>query len=201
MNNKNKKFLKNEHEKIGHTELRKTNIDIIAGARQTDQLDQLKKNADGDKGKMADPSYLKLAIMLVISFFLMYGIMFLNVDRSHDIYLSITRLYMSLLMVSPMAILMLFMMPAMYPRKTTNKLITVCSTVVFLLSLLCLRTQFPVNDREYMKAMIPHHSSAILTSKHARIKNPRVRILADSIIRSQRREIAEMKAILESLDR
>jgi len=200
MNSANKNPLKTEHEKIGHTELRKTDIDIIGGARDTGQLEGLKRDARQGKEKMANSSYRKLAVMLVVSFCLMYGVMFLNVDRADDIYLSLTRFYMSLLMVSPMAILMLLMMPAMYPSRMVNNLIIVCGMVVFLLSLLCLRTQFPVSDRQYMKAMIPHHSSAILTSKNARIKDPRVRKLADSIIRSQRREIAEMKAILESMD-
>jgi hypothetical protein len=200
MKSENKNPLKDEHEKIGHTELRKTDIDIIGGARQTGQLDRLKSNANRDKVKTANSSYRKLAVMLVISFFVMYGMMFLNVDRGQDIYLSLTRLYMSLLMVSPMAILMLLMMPAMYPKRMINNLVIVMSSIVFLIALLFLRTQFPVNDRQYMKAMIPHHSSAILTSKNARIKDPRVRKLADSIIRSQRREIAEMKTILKSMD-
>jgi uncharacterized protein (DUF305 family) len=44
--------------------------------------------------------------------------------------------------------------------------------------------------------MIPHHSIAILTSERATLDDPRVRKLADGIITAQRREIAEMKALL-----
>ncbi|WP_285008044.1 DUF305 domain-containing protein [Pedobacter faecalis] len=150
--------------------------------------------------KMTASNYPKLAVMMLISFCLMYAIMFLNVDQKEHIYLSLTRLYMSLLMVMPMAVMMLLMMPAMYPNKAANTIVIGTCSVLFVLSLICLRTQFPVNDRQYMKAMIPHHSSAILTSKHARIQDPRVRELADSIIRSQEREIAEMKALLKTLE-
>ena len=149
---------------------------------------------------MSKANYKKLGLMLMISFCIMYGVMFLNVDQRSHIYLSLTRTYMSLLMVSPMAIVMLLMMPGMYPNKLVNRLIIVVFSVVFLLALLFLRTQFPVGDSQYMKAMIPHHSSAILTSKHARIKNPKVKKLADSIIKSQQREIAEMKALLETIE-
>jgi uncharacterized protein (DUF305 family) len=51
-----------------------------------------------------------------------------------------------------------------------------------------------------MKAMIPHHSIAILTSQRARITDPRVRKLADQIIESQQREIAEMEGLIAELE-
>lgn len=52
-----------------------------------------------------------------------------------------------------------------------------------------------------MKAMIPHHSSAILVSKHANLQDPEVKKLSEGIINYQEKEIAEMKAILERLDK
>ncbi len=52
-----------------------------------------------------------------------------------------------------------------------------------------------------MKAMIPHHSIAILTSERAHIADPRVRKLADQVIESQRREIGEMKALIDALEK
>ncbi|MEO6271045.1 MAG: DUF305 domain-containing protein, partial [Lautropia sp.] len=57
-----------------------------------------------------------------------------------------------------------------------------------------------IEDVSWMKAMIPHHSIAILTSQRARISDPRVRKLADSIIEAQRREIGEMKALISELE-
>ncbi len=113
--------------------------------------------------------------MLAISFIIMYTVMFLNVDEANHIYLSLTRTYMSLLMVSPMALIMLLMMGKMYPDKKLNGIIVVASIVVFVTSLSLLRTQIPVSDVQYMKAMIPHHSSAIMTSKNANIKDPEVK--------------------------
>lgn len=129
----------------------------------------------------------------------MYAVMFFNVDKVDHVYLSTTRLYMSLLMVTPMALLMLTLMPKMYPNKKANTAIILSSVVIFILSLTFLRTQTPIADRQYMKAMIPHHSSAILTSKHADIKDPEVKELAEKIIKSQEEEIAQMKAILNRM--
>lgn len=130
----------------------------------------------------------------------MYAVMFFNVDKFEHIFLSTSRLYMSLLMVTPMALLMLSMMPKMYPDKKTNMAIIISSVAVFIISLVLLRTQTPIEDAQYMKAMIPHHSSAILTSKHADIKDPEVKELSTKIIKSQEEEIAQMKAILERMN-
>ncbi|KAA8475457.1 DUF305 family protein family protein [Arcticibacter tournemirensis] len=141
-------------------------------------------------------SYRKFALTMGISFMVMYFIMFINIVDIDHFYISLTRIYMALLMVSPMAIIMLLMMGKMYPNKKMNKAIIIGSIAVFGLVLTALRTQTPVGDEQYMKAMIPHHSSAIMTSQNANIKDPEVRKLADEIIEAQKREIAEMKAIL-----
>ena len=106
-----------------------------------------------------------------------------------------------MLMVTPMAILMIVMMPKMYPDKKMNTIIGASGLLIFITCLICLRTQSPISDIQYMKAMIPHHSSAILTSKHANITDPEVRKLADSIIASQQREIAQMKQILARMQK
>ena len=126
--------------------------------------------------------------------------MFLNVDSADHIYLSETRTYMSLLMVTPMAILMMLMMPAMYAHKTINGIIIASGITVFIASLILLRTQTLVGDRQYIKAMIPHHSSAIMTSKHADIKDPEVKALSQGIIKSQQQEIEQMNQILKRLN-
>ncbi|MDQ3142122.1 MAG: DUF305 domain-containing protein [Bacteroidota bacterium] len=150
---------------------------------------------------MKTGTYKKFMIMLIISFFIMYSVMFFNVEKFDHIFLSTTRLYMSLLMVTPMALLMLILMRKMYPDKKINTIIILSSLLVFVLSLTFLRTQTPIGDKQYMKAMIPHHSSAILTSKHANIKDPEVKELSQKIIKSQEEEIAQMKAILERMDK
>ena len=149
---------------------------------------------------MENSNYKKFGVMLFISFCIMYAVMFLNVDKSSHIYLSLTRFYMSVLMVSPMALLMLTLMKKMYKNKKLNRVISVLSIIVFILAFILLRAQEPIGDKQYMKAMIPHHSSAILTSNNADIKDPEVKALADKIIKSQEEEIAQMKAILERME-
>ncbi len=72
--------------------------------------------------------------------------------------------------------------------------------VVFAAALWLVRSQVTVDEVSWMKAMIPHHSIAILTSKRAHISDPRVRKLADGIIEAQRREIGEMKALIKDLE-
>jgi len=146
--------------------------------------------------KMNNGSYKTFALTMIISFILMYGIMFLNVDEADHIYLSMTRFYMTLMMVAAMALLMLATMGMMYKNKRLNLVIGIMGIAVFCLSLVGVRTQTLVGDVQYMKGMIPHHSIAIMTSKNAHIKDPEVRKLADGIIAAQEKEIAEMKAIL-----
>jgi len=147
---------------------------------------------------MKEQSYQRLGYSLCISFVVMYIVMFLNVDEANHIYLSLNRLYMALLMISPMAMLMITLMRGMYPNKRRNNVILATSIVVFCVSLFCLRTQAFISDEQYMRGMIPHHSSAIMTSKHASIRNERVRALADSIIKSQQTEIRLMKSLIEA---
>ena len=50
--------------------------------------------------------------------------------------------------------------------------------------------------REFLRSMIPHHSSAILMCRQAPIRDPQIRRLCASIITGQQREIDQMNAIL-----
>lgn len=149
--------------------------------------------------KMDRGMYEKLMISLLISFVIMYIVMFLNVSEGNHIYLSLSRTYMALLMVSPMAIVMLLVMGKMYPDKKRNTIIIITSLIIFIVSLAALRTQTPVGDVQYMKAMIPHHSSAIMTSENASLQDPEVKKLAEEIIKAQEEEISKMESIIERL--
>jgi uncharacterized protein (DUF305 family) len=107
---------------------------------------------------------------------------------------------MTFVMGAAMAVIMLLFMRGMYRNKILNRSIYLGSLIVFALAIWLVRSQATVDDRSYMRAMIPHHSIAILTSERARIADPRVRKLADQIIESQRREIEEMKALIRDLE-
>lgn len=143
--------------------------------------------------------YIKLLLTLAISFIIMYAVMFLNVDDTSHLYLSLTRTYMAILMVAPMAIVMLFTMGKMYPNKKLNYGIMALSLLAIVVVTCMLRLQTFIGDKAYMQAMIPHHSSAILTSKHAHITDPEVKALSEQIIKSQEEEIKQMKAILQRM--
>lgn len=148
---------------------------------------------------MKQMSYRKFGIMMIISFFVMYFAMFLNMDKLGHYHTSLTRIYMSLLMIAPMAVIMIGMMGSMYPNKSTNRIIVIAAIIIFITALAGLRSQTPISDVQYMKAMIPHHSSAIMTSKHAAIKDPEVKQLSEQIIRSQEKEIQQMEQILQRM--
>ena len=111
--------------------------------------------------------------MLTISFVIMYTVMFLNVAQLGHIYLSLTRFYMALLMVAPMAIVMIGLMWKMFPNKKANIAIIAASIIIFFSALALLRTQTPIGDIQYMKAMIPHHSSASSPAKRPTSKTPK----------------------------
>lgn len=145
-------------------------------------------------------SYTRFAAMIVTSTVIMFALMYLNVYRLDHIYWSETRLFMALIMGAVMALVMLAFMWGMYANKRVNFGIIAASLIIFGAALFLVRSQDTVADSAWMKAMIPHHSIAILTSERAHITDPRVRDLADRIIEAQRREIGEMKELLADLD-
>jgi hypothetical protein len=145
--------------------------------------------------------YGKFALMIVVSTAVMWVLMYLNVYRFEHVRFSETRLFMALIMGAAMAVVMLAFMRHMYTSRKANVAVGVAAVAVFGLALWLVRSQDTVDDVAWMKAMIPHHSIAILTSERARIRDPRVRELADQIIASQRKEIGEMEALIQEIER
>lgn len=145
--------------------------------------------------------YLKFLLMILVSTLAMYGMMFLNVFSFAHIHVSLTRILMALMMGAAMAIIMLLFMWRMYPSKQKNRLILVISAVIFAGSLFMVRTQTGVSDISWMKAMIPHHSIAILTSSQSDLKDPEVKKLAEEIIATQKKEIKKMDQMIERLQK
>ena len=145
-------------------------------------------------------TYKRFLLMIATSVVVMYMAMYLNNYAWDHIFWSETRAYMALIMGAVMATVMLLFMIDKYPNKKSNAMVFIGSAVLFLTSLFLVRSQTTVDDVSWMKAMIPHHSIAILTSKRANISDPRVRQLADEIIKAQEKEIAEMKRYIKDLE-
>lgn len=159
----------------------------------------MENNHRMNQNKEGKNHYTKFVLMLLGSFIAMYITMYFNTYQMDHIYFSLTRFYMACLGISAMAVIMLLFMMNMYKNTKKNIAILLGSLVLFLSALTLVRTQTPIDDVMYMKAMIPHHSIAILTSKRADIKDPEVRKLADEIIKAQEKEIAQMKTYIKRL--
>ncbi len=145
-------------------------------------------------------SYGRFAAMIATSTVVMFVLMYLNTYVLEHVEFSQTRLWMALVMGAAMALVMIGFMWSMYKNRRVNFAIIGSSIAVFAVALWLVRSQETVGDVAYMRAMIPHHSIAIMTSERAHIKDPEVRRLADGIIDAQVREIAEMKRDIARLE-
>ncbi|MFC4097276.1 DUF305 domain-containing protein [Euzebyella saccharophila] len=144
--------------------------------------------------------YTKFFLMLLCSALSMYITMYFNTYELGHVFFSVTRLYMTLIGVGGMAIVMFLFMRGMYTSKRKNRMIVGLSLLIMGVCTFLVRTQKPIGDLGWMKAMIPHHSIAILTSERANIKDPEVQKLSKDIIEAQRKEIAQMKKMIERLE-
>lgn len=188
---------KNREEKVEIRDAEMYAGELQAENKQTEAM----KADDMEHGDMKHGSYLKFALMLATSFVIMYAVMFLNVAEFDHVYLSVMRFYMTILMIAPMVVVMLLFIKGMYKDQKINLAILSGSVLLFILTFYFVRTQAFIGDTQYMKAMIPHHSSAILTSSQADINDPEVKKLAEEIIKAQEKEIALMKQYLDRLNR
>lgn len=142
--------------------------------------------------------YRHLAIETTISAVIMYLVMFVMIDSLSSFYNNINMVYMTLMMVAPMVVIMLVgAMRSMFPNKKLNYILVGVFAAVFFLSWWLIRAQYPVGDAQFLRSMIPHHSGAILMCQEAELTDPEIIKLCDGIIKGQKQEIDEMKAILE----
>ena len=155
---------------------------------------------ENNKNTHGNP-YTKFVLMLAASFVAMYITMYLNTYEIDHVYFSLTRFYMTCLGISAMALIMFFFMKKMYKNRKKNTAILLGSMFLFGSALFLVRAQKPIGDVLWMKAMIPHHSIAILTSERADIQDPEVKKLANDIIEAQRKEIGEMKEMINRLEK
>lgn len=138
-----------------------------------------------------------IATSAVIMFFLMYQLVY---SADHAL-LSLNRLIASLVMACVMAVVMLGFMWPMYHGTVKKVTVLAVAAVLGVTLLITNRSQAVIGDVTFMESMIPHHSIAINNARKASISDPRVRELADEIIASQVREIAEMKLLIEDIER
>jgi uncharacterized membrane protein len=136
-----------------------------------------------------------IATSTCIMFFLMYQLIY---SLDHAMF-SVNRLIASLVMGCVMTIVMLGFMWSMYKGKTTKIAVLVVAALIGVILLAVNRSQALIADSSFMKSMIPHHSIAINNARKASISDPRVRKLADEIMESQVREIAEMKLLIDDI--
>lgn len=161
-------------------------------------MENIEKSRHDQSG---NSNYTRFLLMLGGSFVAMYITMYLNTYALDHVYFSLTRFYMTCLGIAAMAVIMLSLMLKMYRNKKKNLAIYMGSLMLFVAALVLVRAQKPIiGDVLWMKAMIPHHSIAILTSERADIKDPEVKKLAEGIIKAQRKEIGEMKEMIKRLE-
>lgn len=151
---------------------------------------------DHGMGRSMGRPWLMLAAMTVIHVAIMYVLMFAMIDRGADFVNNVNMFYMAVLMAAPITAAMVLGMWGMYPGKGAKVAVVAVSLIVGLLSWLAIRQQWEVDDRQFLRSMIPHHSGAILMCQEASISDPRILELCDVIIAGQRSEIEQMEALL-----
>jgi hypothetical protein len=144
-------------------------------------------------------AYLRFLAMIATAMVVMYITTYLNTYELSHVEFSETRVFMTLIMGSTMALVMLGFMLGMYKDRRANLAIVLGALAVLGLATWLVRSQTTVQEESYMRAMIPHHSIAILTSENSEIEDRRVCELAVEIIEAQRREIDEMTWLIEDI--
>jgi hypothetical protein len=140
----------------------------------------------------------RLAAMTILSFVAMYALMYVMVDTFDDVYANLNQLYMVLAMTAAMMIIEVATMRDMYDKKTSIGVICV-SAIILVISVVSVRGQIAISDKEFLRSMIPHHGSAILMCEKGDIRDPEIKKLCESITSGQQEQIDWMKAKLSDL--
>lgn len=140
--------------------------------------------------------YMRLAVMIVLSFISMYFLMYAMVDRLENVYSSFNEFYMAGLMTAPMVVIELVLMRAMYQNKKVNAVCLALGVIAGILFWTLIRQQAAISDNQFLRSMIPHHAGAILMCKEASLEDPEIKTLCKSIVSGQQAEIEQMKALL-----
>lgn len=150
--------------------------------------------------KHGNAHYKQLVWMTLISFAAMYILMYSMVDRLANVIPNINQFYMAGLMTMPMIVIEILVMRAMYRNKRLNKIVIAASVLLSAGFYFGIREQAAVNDRQFLKSMIPHHAAALLMVEKTEFNDPEIQKLGRQIIESQQAEIEWMKAKLKELE-
>lgn len=160
---------------------------------------EMKDHKNQHTVKEHNKHYKHLLIMAILSFIAMYILMYAMVDTFSNVFMNVNQFYMAGLMASPMVIIELIIMRAMYMNKKLNMLLIAVSAILLFGFYVLIRQQAGVGDKQFLKSMIPHHAGAILMCEEANITDPEIKKLCEQINSSQKAEIAQMKAKLSEL--
>ncbi len=141
--------------------------------------------------------YKQLAIMTLVHLVIMYVAMFAMINRGSYFYNNTNMFYMAVLMAAPVTLFMLVSMRHMYPNRKLNIIIGIVFALLTIGSYGAIRAQMGVGDKQFLRAMIPHHSGAILMCREANITDQEISGLCKEIIDGQQREIDQMEGILK----
>lgn len=142
--------------------------------------------------------YRRLLVMAALSFAAMYLLMYAMVESWSHALANLNKAYMAGLMTAPMVVFELLLMRGMYQNARWNAALLGASVVVGIACFAFIRGQVGITDRQFLRSMIPHHSGAILMCTEAPIQDRAIRALCEEIVASQRREITQMKALLDN---
>lgn len=155
---------------------------------------------EGHSGNHSLAMYKRFAIMAVVMFAAMYFIMYAMIDGLNNLIHNINNLYMTLLMVSAMLIIEIWIMKGMYENKKINWGIIIISAAIGIFSWFGIREQINVGDKQFVKGMIPHHAAAVLMSEKANLTDPELIQLQKNILKTQAEEIEFMKRKLKEFE-
>ncbi len=145
--------------------------------------------------------YRHLLIMGLLSFASMYTLMYAMVNVFSNVYGNFNQFYMAALMTTPMILIELIVMRAMYQNQRWNVLLLTASATTLVIAFLFIRYQTAITDKQFLRSMIPHHAAAILMCERASLHDPEIKELCRTIMTGQQNEIDQMKAKLDALSR
>ena len=150
---------------------------------------------------MQKDQYMRMVVMVMLSFVAMYILMYAMVNRLENVVPNLNEFYMAGLMAMPMLVIELALMGNMYKNKRLNLFLVAAGVIGGVAFWILIRQQAGITDRQFLKSMIPHHGGAILMCEQSKSRDPQILRLCNEIISSQRSEIAQMKSMLAARDK